>query len=546
MWRYLFKEKVQEQKFAVVENKPFAIVIPSYNNLNWYKKNLESVLEQNYSNFRVLYIDDASTDGMSGKVQEYLQQKDLTRRVEYIRNSSNQGAMANLYHAIHRCADNEIVVVLDGDDWLAHDGVLTRLNEFYANPEVWLTYGNYVEYPSYKKIDNCSKQIPPKIVKDNSFRSYKWSASHLRTFYAGLFKKIALQDLLLDGKFYESTYDLACMFPMLEMAGPHAQFVKDVLCIYNRQNPLNDDKVRFEKQQALNHHIRALPPYGKLAALNSQEPKLADLVAFSFDRPLQLYSLLESVERYVDGLGSAAVIYRASDDHYRAAYEELKSRFPKVKFYAQGKSPKEDFKPLVLDAVFSSPSPYVVFAVDDIIVKDFVDLRACARALEETGAYGFYLRLGGHIDYCYMLDKKMDIPPSIDLGGGIFAWQFSSGEADWRYPNTVDLTVYEKKQIEPSIRAAKFSNPSNFESNWMKSAQSDKIGLYFKSSKMINIPINRVATSAEFASNRQMQSYSTEELLEKFRSGLKIDIAPFHQIENHSPHSEHEISFIPR
>src|SRR5437868_2077214 len=41
--------------------KPIVVIIPSYNNVQWCVKNIESVLTQNYSNYRVIYIDDCST-----------------------------------------------------------------------------------------------------------------------------------------------------------------------------------------------------------------------------------------------------------------------------------------------------------------------------------------------------------------------------------------------------------------------------------------------------------------------------------------------------
>ena len=42
----------------------------------------------------------------------------------------------------------------------------------------------------------------------------------------------------------------------------------------------------------------------------------ADLVIFSYNRPLQLYALLESITNYVTGLDKIMVIYRSSDARY--------------------------------------------------------------------------------------------------------------------------------------------------------------------------------------------------------------------------------------
>ena len=74
-----------------------------------------------------------------------------------------------------------------------------------------------------------------------------------------------------------------------------------------------------------------------------QEEK-ADLIAFSFDRPMQLYALLESLEYYVNGIQNIYVICRASNDRYRSAYEQVAEAFSRVTFVWQGENPKADFK----------------------------------------------------------------------------------------------------------------------------------------------------------------------------------------------------------
>ena len=52
--------------------KHIVVVVPSRNNSQWYKKNLDSVLNQKYSNYQVIYIDDQSTDNNGILVENYL------------------------------------------------------------------------------------------------------------------------------------------------------------------------------------------------------------------------------------------------------------------------------------------------------------------------------------------------------------------------------------------------------------------------------------------------------------------------------------------
>jgi glycosyltransferase involved in cell wall biosynthesis len=540
-------QKEVAQNYPVTEQKAFVIVVPSYNNAKWYDKNLASIEEQEYDNYRVIYIDDNSNDGMSEKVQAWIERSPIKEKIEYIRNPVNRGAMYNHYVAIHDCKDAEIIVHLDGDDWLSHPHVLKRLNEIYANPDVWVTYGSHIEYPTYKRGETA-RAIPGKIKEKGIYRSHRFCASHLRSGYAGLFKRIKLQDLYYDGKLYDAAPDMALMFPVLEMAASHAHFVKEIFYVYNRSNPLNEDKVKFARSQAIDHHIRARNKYEPVASIFQESigPKKADLVIFSYDRPLQLYALLESIENNMSDLGEQIVIYRSSSSEFDDAYSKVKERFPKIQFWKQGENPKDDFKPLVMKAIFQTPSQHVLFAVDDIILRDSVKISECISALEEHNAYGFYLRLGSNIDSSYMNNVISGKPPLISVGSGLLAWQFQSGSQDWKYPNTVDMTVYKKSDIRQRLEKVNFTTPNWLECRWAGKADMTKVGLCFVRSKIVNIPLNLVNTDEISCANRHMKSYSTRELLDKFKAGLKMNTSPLKDVDNRAAHIEYEVTFVKR
>jgi glycosyltransferase involved in cell wall biosynthesis len=60
-----------------LEELPMVFVIPSYNNAQWYAKNLQSVLHQNYRNYRILYVNDASQDGTDTLVEGLLERENV-------------------------------------------------------------------------------------------------------------------------------------------------------------------------------------------------------------------------------------------------------------------------------------------------------------------------------------------------------------------------------------------------------------------------------------------------------------------------------------
>lgn len=250
---------------SLVDNERHIVIVTcSYNNAEFYKWNLDSVIEQKYNNYHLLYVDDCSDDGTTRLVQEYIKEHGCEDKVIFIHNEERRKALANLYYAIHTCKSTDIVVILDGDDRFSHEGVLQHVNQAYANQNIWLTYGQFREYPS--GVHGFCHMYPQHIVKRNGFRYYPGTPSHLRTFYAGLFHKINIEDLKFQGDFFPMTYDLAMMFPMIEMARTHFMFIPEVLLDYNAINPISDHKVSKKLQRKCDLIIRARTCYSEIAS----------------------------------------------------------------------------------------------------------------------------------------------------------------------------------------------------------------------------------------------------------------------------------------
>jgi glycosyltransferase involved in cell wall biosynthesis len=266
----IFKPYVQDERLvhAIPLNEQgerhIVIVICSYNNAQFYQWNLDSVFAQKYGNFHVIYIDDCSSDGTYDLVNQYIYDHPNKDRFIVLKNETRRKALANLYYAINTCKPTDIIAILDGDDRFAHAGVLQRINQAYADPTVWLTYGQFREFPS--GIMGFCQPYPRFIIDQNAFRRYPDTPSHLRTFYAGLFHKIREVDLMYKGEFFPMTYDLAIMFPMIEMARLHHQCIGDVLVDYNGANPLNDHRISKGLQRHYDLIIRARTPYQEVSS----------------------------------------------------------------------------------------------------------------------------------------------------------------------------------------------------------------------------------------------------------------------------------------
>jgi glycosyltransferase involved in cell wall biosynthesis len=222
-------------KIDVIE-KSFVFLIPSYNHIDYVWRNLSSVYRQEYINYRVIYIDDNSEDGTFGEVCRCVSNYGMWDRTIVYGSSVRHYASGSRYIGYHLCDDDEILCMLDGDDWLAGKDVLSILNQAYQGG-CMTTYGSYCMWRGVldKRVYG-GERFPNDIIQTRGFRGYRWTSCHLRTGYAGLFRRLNIEDRLdKDGCFLRCCTDLCEMFGVLEMAGPAIQCIDKVLYIYNRQ-----------------------------------------------------------------------------------------------------------------------------------------------------------------------------------------------------------------------------------------------------------------------------------------------------------------------
>ena len=316
------------QSYEPPEQKKFVFVICSRNNAKWVEQNLRSAFTQDYprDKFRFIYVDDNSSDETVDLVIKCVTENNEWERFSLIKNQSWQSIMPNHYMAAYLCDDDEIIVHYDGDDLLKHDKVLWFLNRVYNKWDVWLTYGQYENWPNPEL--GFSIDVPQHIAQQNQFREMGFWYSHPRTFYAWLFKKIKLKDLIWRGSFIPTTpaVDYMFMFPMMEMAGQgHYKFIPDVLYLYNRTNALStcNMPIKLEIPPAA-HWEKYQPLQEKDNTITSKRRnKQANLLLLSFDNPDELTRFITHEVGKIHAIDQITVLYCAQTDENVKKYASL-------------------------------------------------------------------------------------------------------------------------------------------------------------------------------------------------------------------------------
>lgn len=161
----------------------------------------------------------------------------------------------------------DVIVSVDGDDWLPDPGVLQRVREAYLDGKTWITYGSYARSDG-EPVYNAPLEDAAKI------RQVAWRTSHLRTWKLWLWRKIDPADMRDRYKApLRCAGDLAWMFPMIEMAGNHhSKWLPTINYIHNRDNELSCFRLRRPEQQQNEAWLRSLPAYACVAPPAASNP----------------------------------------------------------------------------------------------------------------------------------------------------------------------------------------------------------------------------------------------------------------------------------
>ena len=145
-------------------NDLVSIIMPSYNTAKYIEESIKTVLNQTYTNWELIIVDDCSTDDTDLIIKPYLEDK----RIKYLKNEKNSGAAVSRNYAL-REAQGKWIAFLDSDD-LWHPEKLERQIEFMEENGYKFTYTDY-------KIKLNGEWLPyiyygPDIVNKRKMKDY--------------------------------------------------------------------------------------------------------------------------------------------------------------------------------------------------------------------------------------------------------------------------------------------------------------------------------------------------------------------------------------
>lgn len=218
------------------------VVISPFRNADAYIQNhVRSIAQQDYDNYMHILIDDDSDNKIDFNECFSDFSPEIKSKIIIRQNDKRCGAIQNQLKAVNDfIKDDDIVVFLDGDDWLINNNTIFHYYNDLYNQGYDYTYGSM-----WSMADNI-----PLIAQDwEEGKTYPWKIpyTHLRTMRGSIAKKVNPENYLVNGEWMKSGADNPFFRETISYAkNPIA--VKEIMVMYNDLNPLNDYKINGIEQ----------------------------------------------------------------------------------------------------------------------------------------------------------------------------------------------------------------------------------------------------------------------------------------------------------
>lgn len=151
-----------------MDNPKISVIVPVYNVEQYLPRCIDSILDQTFTDFEVLLIDDGSTDN-SGKICDEYAQKDNRIRVFHKKN----GGVSSARNLGIDESKGELITFIDSDDWLKQN-CLQKIITNIEDVDLLVFSYTWVFY------DGSTRTVTPKEMKAEGTNEIENFILHLR------------------------------------------------------------------------------------------------------------------------------------------------------------------------------------------------------------------------------------------------------------------------------------------------------------------------------------------------------------------------------
>jgi hypothetical protein len=297
----------------------------------------------------------------------------------------------------------------------------------------------------------------------------------------------------------------------------------------------NYNRIYTERVPILNH----------LLSTNTHNLKEGlSCIVFSKDRSIQLFALLESYNNNIDEEINLTVIYNVSNEDHKKSYEELIILFSKTNKKINFVLETKTFKNSLLKVLQEVQTKNMFFLTDDdLFIRKFnTELVSNINTADAI----FSLRFNPELTYSFTAGTKIERPHFQKYKNyeNILSFKWFEKKFDWSDPWSVNGHIFATNEVLVLSTFSDFLAPNSYETKLknFNDLIENRVGLCFKESIIINLPINLVQTEVQNNSGNISPLF----LLKQWNLGKKIDILQFQNCKIKSTHEIHKVHFVNR
>ena len=200
---------------------------------------------------------------------------------------------------------------------------------------------------------------------------------------------------------------------------------------------------------------------------NKFSPNTFEIIIFSFDRPLQIKSLLDSILVHIDEEILINILFKCSDNSYRKSYLKLINHYEKVtnrfNFIQQKGNFKNDFLNLINKLEIGFNKHFLFFVDDQILFRD-INLKNLDNLF--TTSFLTTFRLGLNTSWSYNLNKNQSLKfYKSEISQNHVIWRPKLIKEDISYPLSLDATTIPSILIWMYAYLLYYKGPNTFENS---------------------------------------------------------------------------------
>jgi glycosyltransferase involved in cell wall biosynthesis len=237
------------------ENR-FVFVAPAFNAGKTIQQMLMSIAGQSYTNWKIIVIDDMSTDYTEMYCNDFYYGMikignsldiDINYQFEFIENKEKKWEVANVLEGIKRCEDDDIICRIDGDDWLTDLDALAMIDASYKQTKCDALWTGH-------RWGFSDKNISGPMTYGSNIYQHPWVSSHLKTFRKHLLNDVKDENFRNEeGEYVRRAGDQAIYLPALHNS---KNYVFMPRCVYHYT--IDDQPATYQTPDALFQRDEAL------------------------------------------------------------------------------------------------------------------------------------------------------------------------------------------------------------------------------------------------------------------------------------------------